>query len=66
LSFEEFHQHLANLSGFKELVDDLNRLPMTAETLRVRNRKIAIEKELRTLEINIRVFSRTKVYVKLD
>lgn len=52
--------------GFKELVDDLNRLPMTSETLRVRNRKIEIEKELRGLEINIRVFSRTKVYVKLD
>lgn len=53
------------LLGFKELVDDLNRLPMTCETLRVRNRKIEIEKELRSLEINIRVFSRSKVYVKL-
>lgn len=52
--------------GFKELVDDLNRLPMTCETLRVRNRKIEIEKELRALEINIRVFNRRKVYVKLD
>ncbi|CRK86200.1 CLUMA_CG000005, isoform A [Clunio marinus] len=51
---------------FKELVDELNRLPMTCETLRVRNRKIAIEKELRTLETNMRVFSRTKVYVKLE
>ncbi|XP_070499382.1 uncharacterized protein [Chironomus tepperi] len=50
---------------FKELVDDLNRLPMTCETLRVRNRKIEIEKELRSLEINLRVFSRSKVYVKL-
>lgn len=52
--------------GFKMLVDDLNHLPMTAETLRVRNRKISIEKELRELEKNIRIFSRTKVYVKLD
>lgn len=52
--------------GFKLLVDELNRLPMTAETLRVRNRKILIEKELRELEKNIRIFSRTKVYVKLD
>lgn len=39
---------------------------MTAETLRVRNRKIEIEKELRALETNMRVFSRIKVYVKLD
>lgn len=53
-------------SGFKILVDELNRLPMTCETLRVRNRKIEIEKELRSLEINIRVFSRPKVYVKLE
>lgn len=54
------------ISGFKDLIDDLNRLPMTCETLRVRNRKIAIEKELRTIEINIRVFSKPKVYVKLN
>jgi hypothetical protein len=53
------------LTGFKDFVDELNRLPMTCETLRVRNRKIEIEKELRSLEINIRVFSRPKVYVKL-
>lgn len=52
--------------GFKELIDELNRLPMTCETLRVRNRKIQIEKELRTIEINIRVFSKPKVYVKLN
>lgn len=51
--------------GFKDFVDELNRLPMTSETLRVRNRKIEIEKELRSLELNIRVFSRPKVYVKL-
>ncbi|CAO1343044.1 unnamed protein product [Diamesa serratosioi] len=51
---------------FKVLVDDLNRLPMTAETLRVRNRKIEIEKELRKLDTNIRTFSRKKVYVKLE
>lgn len=60
------HKHFLFILGFKVLVDDLNRLPMTSETLRVRNRKIEIEKELRTLETNIRVFSRTKVYVKLD
>ncbi|KAG5678602.1 hypothetical protein PVAND_008263 [Polypedilum vanderplanki] len=50
----------------KELIDELNRLPMTCETLRVRNRKIEIEKELKYLDQKIRLFSRTKVYVKLD
>lgn len=57
---------ILSLLGFKELVDELNRLPMTCETLRVKNRKIQIEKELREIEITTRVFSRTKVYVKLD
>jgi hypothetical protein len=48
------------------LVDELNRLPMTCETLRVRNRKIAIEKELRKLDEHIIVFSRPKVYIKIE
>lgn len=56
----------STILGFKVLVDELNRLPMTAETLRVRNRKIEIEKELRKLDTNIRTFSRKKVYVKLE
>lgn len=41
-------------------------MPMTGETLRLRKRKMEIEKELNTLENTIKIFSRAKVYVKLD
>lgn len=47
------------------LIKELNKLPMTSETLRVKNRKMEIEKELIKLEDSIRIFSRAKVYVKL-
>uniref|UniRef100_A0A336LND0 CSON005270 protein n=1 Tax=Culicoides sonorensis TaxID=179676 RepID=A0A336LND0_CULSO len=50
---------------FDLLIQELNKMPMTSETLRIRNRKIEIEKELTKLEDSIRIFSRTKVYVKL-
>ncbi|CAD7012192.1 uncharacterized protein LOC101451115 [Ceratitis capitata] len=49
---------------FKALINELNRMPMTTETLRMRVRKAEIEKELKQLETDIRVFSKTKVYVK--
>lgn len=41
-------------------------MPMTSETLKVRSRKMEIEKELTKLEDSIRIFSRAKVYVKLN
>ncbi|XP_053962337.1 uncharacterized protein LOC128865935 isoform X1 [Anastrepha ludens] len=49
---------------FKALVNELNHMPMTTETLRMRVRKAEIEKELKLLETDIRVFSKTKVYMK--
>lgn len=36
---------------------------MTTETLRIRNRKQEIEKELQQIEMNIRLYSKSKVYV---
>ncbi|XP_063710142.1 uncharacterized protein LOC134838526 [Culicoides brevitarsis] len=50
---------------FDTLIWELNKMPMTSETLRIKNRKIEIEKELTKLEESIRIFSRVKVYVKL-
>ncbi|XP_011184200.1 uncharacterized protein LOC105213221 [Zeugodacus cucurbitae] len=49
---------------FKALINELNRMPMTTETLRMRVRKAEIEKELKLLETDIRVFSKSKVYLK--
>ncbi|XP_061392756.1 uncharacterized protein LOC133328223 [Musca vetustissima] len=47
----------------ESLVLELNRMPMTTETLRIRRRKVEIEKELLQLESDIRIFSKPKVYV---
>lgn len=51
-------------SEFRQLVNELNRMPMSGETLRIRNRKMEIEKALIDLENTIRNFSKSKVYVK--
>lgn len=37
---------------------------MTAQTLRVRSRKAEIDKELTTVEDDIRIYSKAKVYIK--
>lgn len=50
----------------QDLIDELNRMPMTSRTLRVRNRQIEIEKELNKLDDLVKIFSRLKVYVKND
>lgn len=54
------------IAGYQDLINDLNRLPMTSQTLRVRNRQIEIEKELRQLDDTLQIFSRSKVYVRID
>ncbi|XP_055855073.1 uncharacterized protein LOC129918506 [Episyrphus balteatus] len=51
---------------FQDLVGELNRMPMTTETLRIRGRKVEIERELVDLENDIRIFSKPKVYVKMN
>ena len=48
------------------MVQQLNMLPVSMDTLKVRNRKIELEKELNKLEEGIKVFSRPKVFVKID
>lgn len=52
--------------GFDGLIHELNHMPMTAETLRVRLRKNEIEKELKSAEDEIRIYSKAKVYVKAN
>lgn len=48
----------------QDLIDELNRMPMSSRTLRIRNRQIEIEKELNKLDDIVKIFSRLKVYVK--
>lgn len=52
-------------NSFAELVSELNKLPVKTDTLRMRNRKMELEKQLAKLEEGIKVFSRPKVFVKI-
>lgn len=51
--------------SFAELVNELNKMPVKTDTLRMRNRKMELEKQLAKLEEGIKVFSRPKVFVKI-
>lgn len=52
--------------SYADLIAELNLLPVKTDTLRTRNRKIELEKQLDKIEDGIKVFSRPKVYVKID
>lgn len=54
------------VAEFQKLINELNRMPMTFLTQKMRKRQKEIEQELNKLEDSIRIFSRTKVYVKLN
>lgn len=51
--------------SYAELITELNNLPVRSDTLKVRNRKMEIEKQLEKLDDGIKVFSRPKVFVKI-
>jgi hypothetical protein len=53
------------VSGYTDLVQELNMIPVRMDTLRIRNRKMELEKQLNTIEEGIKVFSRPKVFVKI-
>ncbi|XP_044317918.1 uncharacterized protein LOC108041263 [Drosophila rhopaloa] len=64
LSDQDRLTHLTNAQKrYEQLVNELNHMPMTAQTLRVRNRKAEIDKELTTVEEDIRIYSKAKVFV---
>lgn len=54
------------ISDYNELISELNKIPVRTDTLKMKQRKIEIEKQLDKLEGGIRIFSRSKVYVKID
>ncbi|XP_008202095.1 uncharacterized protein LOC100119016 [Nasonia vitripennis] len=52
--------------NYQEYVGELNMLPIRTDTLRSQKRKMEIEKQLTKLEEAIKVFTRPKVFVKVD
>ncbi|XP_017150116.2 uncharacterized protein LOC108160555 [Drosophila miranda] len=64
LSEEDRVGHLNSAKKrYDGLISELNHMPMTAQTLRVRNRKAEIDKELGIVDEEIRVYSKPKVYI---
>lgn len=53
-------------TGYEMLIAELNRIPITVDTMRVRTHKADIEKQLTRLEEAMKTFSRPKVWVKVD
>ena len=51
---------------FNSLVTQANNFPVRADTFRLKQAKAEIEKELGDLEEQIRIYERTKVFVKND
>lgn len=51
---------------YQEYVNELNTFPIRTDTLRSQKRKMEIEKQLAKLEEAMKVFSRPKVFVKID
>ncbi|EZA48144.1 hypothetical protein DMN91_005529 [Ooceraea biroi] len=52
--------------NYQDYVNELNMMPIKTDTLRAQRRKMEIEKQLTKLEEGIKVFSRPKVYVKIN
>ncbi|XP_015437876.1 PREDICTED: uncharacterized protein DDB_G0287625 [Dufourea novaeangliae] len=52
--------------NYQDYVNELNMMPIKSDTLRAQQRKAEIEKQLNKLEEGIKVFSKPKVYVKMN
>ncbi|CAM1314607.1 ENKD1 (predicted) [Pycnogonum litorale] len=65
ISDEEKKNTLEQLNkSYEELMKQLNRLPITCDSLRSQKYREDIEKQLHTIEEGIRIFSRSKVFVR--
>ncbi|NXL85882.1 ENKD1 protein, partial [Alectura lathami] len=63
-------QRLETLSNLKQsqeqLIKDLVMLPVRADTLSIQKRRVELERKLSQIEEALRIFSRPKVFIKLD
>lgn len=54
------------LTGQEQLIKDLVMLPVRADTLSMQKRRVELERKLSQIEEAINIFSRPKVFIKLD
>ena len=50
----------------KELLDELSSMPIRNDTRRIRTKRDDVEQQLNKVDEAIKIFSRNKVFVKLD
>jgi len=50
----------------KALLDELSSMPVRNDTLRIRTKREELEQKLNKVEEAIKIFSRKKVFVKMD
>jgi len=53
-------------AGQEQLIKDLVMLPMRADTLSIQKRRVELERKLSQIEEALKIFSRPKVFIKLD
>jgi len=58
--------HLLLFIERKALLDELSSMPIRNDTLRIRTKREELEQKLNRIEEAIKIFSRKKVFVKLD
>ncbi|KAF5290497.1 hypothetical protein FQA39_LY03601 [Lamprigera yunnana] len=64
---EERKQTLRVLrQSYADRIQELNSMPLSNDTLRIRKRKMALEEELKKIDEGIKVFQRPKVFVKIN
>lgn len=67
MGHEERTQTLGKLRATQtDLLQQLNSMPIRTDTMRMRSRKEELEKKLVEIEEAIKIFSRPKVFVRLD
>ena len=67
LSEEEKNETLNSLMNTrKELINLIERMPISMRTIAVQNKKQEMEKKLEEIEQGIKTFSRKQVFVKMD
>lgn len=64
--FYQLYFKFISLSDQTELLAQLNALPVRVDTLRVKTTKAELERKLSEIESAIKIFSRPKVFVKVD
>lgn len=53
-------------TGQEQLTKDLVLLPMRGDSLKMQKRRIELERKLSQIDEAIKIFSRPKVFIKLD